>query len=74
MAEVPGKIEGMFQKSRIAVVSSNSPKPIPQPAASKDRPIRRARKLEAQGLLMITLLILIYALLRYWHSIPWGAR
>jgi hypothetical protein len=30
--------------------------------------------LEATGLLIIAILILILMLARYWHHIPWGAR
>ena len=30
--------------------------------------------LEATGLIVIALLILVITLARYWHHIPWGAR
>ena len=30
--------------------------------------------LEATGLLIISLLVLILTLVRYWHRIPWSAR
>jgi len=30
--------------------------------------------LEATGLIVISLLILILTLARYWHNIPWNAR
>lgn len=35
---------------------------------------RRARKLEARGILLIVAVILLITLIRYWHNIPWGAR
>jgi hypothetical protein len=30
--------------------------------------------LEATGLIVIALLILVLTLIRYWHHIPWSAR
>jgi hypothetical protein len=30
--------------------------------------------LEATGLLVISLLVLVLTLIRYWHRIPWSAR
>jgi hypothetical protein len=39
--------------------------------ASRKIPIK---KLETQGVLLIVLLILIFALARYWHNIPWSLR
>ncbi len=37
-------------------------------------PRRRVWAAEAIGLVIITLLILVYALVRYGRSIPWNAR
>jgi len=34
----------------------------------------RVYTLEATGLLVISLLILVLTLIRYWHHIPWSAR
>ncbi len=62
----------------------NSAKPSrsePQPKqnsagapATKADPRRRVWAAEAIGLVIITLLILMYALVRYGRSIPWNAR
>ncbi len=41
---------------------------------AKADPRRRVWAAEAIGLVIITLLILVYALLRYGRSIPWNAR
>jgi hypothetical protein len=30
--------------------------------------------MEATGLLVIALLIMVLTLIRYWHRIPWSAR
>lgn len=40
----------------------------------KTRVAKSAQKMETQGILLIVLVILIYALARYWHNIPWGLR
>ncbi|HEY1801677.1 MAG TPA: hypothetical protein VGG46_12150 [Terriglobales bacterium] len=39
--------------------------------ASPKKPVR---KLETQGILVIVIVILVYALARYWHNIPWRLR
>lgn len=54
------------------------------PAASPQRQLEaraperdaktRIYSLEATGVLIIAVLILIVTLVRYWHHIPWGAR
>jgi len=53
----------------------NVPMPIANP---RQQPGSRARRsvltLEATGVLIIAILILILTLARYWHHIPWGAR
>ncbi|HTA22179.1 MAG TPA: hypothetical protein VK763_01500 [Terriglobales bacterium] len=45
--------------------------PEPPPAEQR-RP--QIYTLEATGLLVIALLILVLTLARYWHRIPWSAR
>jgi hypothetical protein len=32
------------------------------------------QKLETQGILLIVIVIVAYALARYWHNIPWRLR
>ena len=47
----------------------------PEPArVGKVDPRRRVWAAEAIGLVIITLLIVVYALLRYGRTIPWNAR
>lgn len=46
--------------------------PDPTPAEPHRRP--QVYTLEATGLLVIALLILVLTLVRYWHHIPWSAR
>ena len=45
----------------------------PQRQSGKS-PRQRAQKLEAQGLLIIAVLLLIFVLVRYWHNISWSVR
>jgi hypothetical protein len=53
------------------LVSAVSPQPQPSP---KRTPKLRIYKLEAGGILIIGVLILLLTLTRYWHHIAWGAR
>ncbi len=50
----------------------------PQPQPDKPSPGQPAKRdiytLEAGGILIIGLLVLILTLVRYWHYISWGAR
>jgi hypothetical protein len=41
------------------------------PAASAKS---RSHKLEAKGLLIVAVIILIITLVRYWHNFAWSAR
>lgn len=43
-------------------------------AQRKTRGQKSAQKMETQGILLIALVILVYALARYWHNIPWRLR
>ncbi len=43
-------------------------------AGRKTRVQKSAQKMETQGILLIVLVIIIYALARYWHTIPWRLR
>ena len=45
----------------------------PEPRSAK-HPKPHIYDLEATGLIVIALVILILTLVRYWHNIPWGAR
>jgi hypothetical protein len=54
------------------VVNSN-PQAQPEPPAAKHtKP--HIYDLEATGLIVIALIILVLTLVRYWHNIAWGAR
>jgi len=44
----------------------------PQHAAPK--PADKATRLETTGLLIIGVFLLLYAVVRYWHNIPWSLR
>jgi len=59
-------------------VTSNKPAPEEQKEKPVDRvdeePRRRVWGAEAIGLVIIALLILVYALVRYGRTIPWNAR
>jgi hypothetical protein len=35
---------------------------------------RRVRRMEARGLLVIALAVLLLTIVRYWRAIPWMAR
>jgi len=53
--------------------------PASQPKrAAEPPPVHHAapqiETLEATGLIVIAILILILTLIRYWHHIPWNAR
>jgi hypothetical protein len=45
-----------------------------EPASPQRHPKPHVYTLEATGLLVIALLILILTLARYWYHIPWIAR
>jgi hypothetical protein len=32
------------------------------------------QSLEAKGIIVVAVLVLIFLVVRYWHQIPWGAR
>jgi hypothetical protein len=53
-----------------AVTSPPQPDQPPSPRPGK----YRIFKLEAAGLLIIGVMILILTLIRYWHHIAWNAR
>lgn len=50
------------------------PQPKLEPTPPERHPKPHVYTLEATGLLIIAILILILTLARYWHHIPWGAR
>jgi hypothetical protein len=43
-------------------------------SANAANPRARIQKLQAAGLLIIAVLVLLLTLIRYWHNIPWSAR
>jgi hypothetical protein len=54
-------------------VPASSPKPQLEPALHKPH-ARSIHTLEATGLLVIALVVLVVYVARYWHHIPWSAR
>jgi hypothetical protein len=54
-------------------VPASSPKPQLEPGPRK-LAARRVQTLEATGLLVIAVLVLVIYVVRYWHHIPWNAR
>jgi len=59
-----------FRRYNIFVPATSSPQR--QPDARHTRP--HLYTMEAAGLLVIAVLIMIITLARYWHHIPWSAR
>jgi hypothetical protein len=55
-------------------MSAAGPKPKPERTPPQRHPIPEVYTLETTGLLVIAAIILILALIRYWHYIPWSAR
>ena len=56
---------------------ASGPKPQKDPALDPSFEHHRTPQvytLEATGLLVIAAVILILAIVRYWHHIPWGIR
>lgn len=51
-----------------------APKRQLDPVAAEHHRTPQVCTLEATGLLIIAVLILILTLIRYWHNIPWSAR
>jgi hypothetical protein len=47
---------------------------VPPSASTPRKGKSRILSAEATGVLLIALLILIITVVRYWRSIPWGAR
>jgi hypothetical protein len=49
--------------------------PAPDQAQPDPKPHRpHVYTLEATGLLVIAVLLLVLTIIRYWHHIPWGVR
>jgi hypothetical protein len=48
--------------------------PNPHSRLAAEPAKRRNRSLEARGLLILAMIILLISLLRYWHNFAWGAR
>jgi hypothetical protein len=56
-------------------VQAPSPDPQSEPHPSGRKPAQsRIARLEATGVLIVAVLVLILTLFRYWHHIPWSAR
>jgi hypothetical protein len=61
-------------KSYNGAVPAAGPKRQPEPSPAEPHRTPQVYTLEATGLLVIALLILILTLARHWHHIPWSAR
>jgi hypothetical protein len=78
MVKFFGGTDVAFQRYNVAMPASG-PKRQPDPSPPEHPSPEHHRTpqiytLEATGLLVIAVLILILTLVRYWHHIPWGAR
>jgi hypothetical protein len=62
---------GKDYNSRVPAAGAKR-QPEPPPAEHHRTP--QVYTLEATGLLVIAVLILVLTLIRYWHHIPWSAR
>jgi hypothetical protein len=56
------------------LVTAAGPQPQLEPRSPGRHPKPHIYTLEATGLLIIAVLILVLTLVRYWHHIPWSAR
>jgi hypothetical protein len=56
------------------IVPANQPKRQPSDRAPEPHPKLSIHRLEATGILVIAILLLILTLVRYWRHIPWGVR
>lgn len=55
-------------------VPAASPQRQPAPPEHVEHPRPHIYSLEATGLIVIAVLLLVLTLIRYWHNIPWSAR
>ncbi|MGO9646904.1 MAG: hypothetical protein ACLPOO_02500 [Terriglobales bacterium] len=65
----PGRSKG-YNSSVPAAGAKRQPEPPP----AEHHRTPQVYTLEATGLLVIALLILVLTLIRYWYQIPWSAR
>jgi len=56
------------------IVSATQPKRQPSDRAPEPHAKLSIHHLEATGILVIAILLLILTLIRYWRYIPWSAR
>ena len=49
-------------------------KPLDRAAGAAKQKKKTAAKLEAKGIIVIAIVILIFILARFWHNIPWNLR
>jgi hypothetical protein len=57
-----------------SLVPAAGTKRQPEPPPAEHHRTPQVYTLEATGLLVIALLVLVLTLARYWHNIPWSAR
>ena len=62
-----------FPRYNVAMPAAG-PKRQPEQTPTEHHRVPQVYTLEATGLLVIAVLILILALVRYWHHIPWSWR
>jgi hypothetical protein len=65
--------DGVLADYNVRVATIVPPRP-PRPSRLADAARARMHKLQATGLLIIAVLVLLLTLIRYWHNIPWSAR
>jgi len=56
------------------IVSATQPKRQPSDRPPNHMPSFSIHRLEATGIVVIAILLLILTLIRYWRYIPWSAR
>ncbi|OLB22173.1 MAG: hypothetical protein DMG84_15505 [Acidobacteria bacterium] len=62
-----------FRRYNVTVPATQPKRQLPDPAP-ETHSRRSIHSLEATGILVIAILLLILTLVRYWRYIPWGAR
>jgi hypothetical protein len=55
-------------------VPASAPNPKPEKPPHPHRDVPQVYSLEATGLIVVAVVILIITLIRYWHNIAWSAR
>ena len=62
-----------LRRYNVIVPATQSKRPTPDPAPEPPSKLS-IHRLEATGILVIAILLLILTLIRYWRHIPWAAH